>query len=314
MSTPLAHNALLVKAIVAMLESLQAIGTIGKEIDINKLALEMAREIVAFYNYPDAVQAVRRPDGTILGRRVTHFELPKEFGVEPNWHELFTPQFIKSVTEKDAVAWSCFHDTADQDGDIMGQYTDFYAWEQARKKFMNWAESTGNDKAMLLAIMVGAHLKVADWFNDQEFRLYVSMQKDGSIKIGRATFGPDEKGEAFGLFKRLLMSLQEDIACKELKSNFESASELNDAIEASYRENLSPWLANNSLRFVKPISFDGEFSPSEEQLQLLEKAEISYEDLVEDTSRFVHAAQTETGDYILDALDYIQSFLKAFRR
>ena len=219
-----------------------------------------------------------------------------------------TPEFIKTVTETDTVSWEFFHDTADQGGDIMGQYSDFFAWEQAKEEYMNWAKSTGNDKAMLLAIMVGAHLEVADWYNDQMFRKYVCMLQDGSIRIGRASFGPNEKGEAFGLFKSFLQSLQEDIAVSELKSDFESASELNHAIEESYRENFSPWLAANSLKFVKPISFDGEFSPSEEQLKLLENAGLSYEDLVADTSRFVHAASTETTDYILDALEYIQAF------
>ena len=308
MSTPITHNALFVLATyntVGILSSMVAFNEGGKCDD--ELVCEVVKECVALYNYPDAVQALHRPDGSILTRRVTHFESAKESGKSPNWHKLFSPDYLEIAQDNDTIWWNCFHDSGDQTGDVMGQYTDWYAWNKEKADYFAWASRKCNCRALLLVELVGAHLEVADWLNDKMFRMYVSQLDDGSIMIGTAKFGPDEKQKAFGLFKGLIMSLQEQSAVITLEDIFDDVTPLNDAVENSYRTTFSPWLADNSLKFVKPFSYDEFFEPSNEQLQLLSKAGIEYEDLEAETDRFIQDATYFTTSRILGAMDYISS-------
>ena len=306
MSTPITHNALFILSTMKTIYALEGFGILS-DVDKEALTYSIVRECVALYNYPDAVQAVRRPDGTILSRRVTHFESAKEFGNEPNSHKLFSPDFLKIVGENDKVWGDSFHDTEDQDGDVMGQYTDWYAWSQEKDDYQRWASNAGKRRAMLLAEMVDAHLTIADWLNDQMFRKYVSTLADGSIMIGRAKFGPEEKREAFGLFKNLIMSIQEQSALIELATYFDSVDQLNATVEDSYKETFSPWLAGNSLRFVKPFSFEELFEPSNEQLQLLSEAGIDYCKLEDEAERFIMDSVTLTSEHIWGAMEFIGS-------
>jgi len=304
MSTPITHNEIFCSAALEAAKRL----TQGNLDEAKSLAYKIIQAGIGYYNYPDAVQAVHREDGTPLSRRVSHFELAKTFGEESNSHEILTPQFLKVVNEEMVLDTDAYHDAADQIGDIMGQYTDWFAWRQAKQEYL--VKVDGDVNSMLLVELAELHIMLPDWFNDQLFRKFVRPLSDGGIQIGRCKFLPEAKQAAFKTFKSVLMKLQEGVSARVLEFTFEELddselAELNAAIEFSYREAYSPWLSANTLGYVKPITLEWP-TISEEELDFLEMIGVGVERLTSESTAFVTEVVELTYERLLGLVEFME--------
>jgi hypothetical protein len=276
MSTPVVHNVLFANASYE----------VGKELGwTDDEFISFIQEHVGYYNYSDAAQAIRRDTGKIIIRRVTHFEKAKG-KAKSNWHHIFSPDFLTKATEDTRVSPDQYHDAEDQENDVMGQHTDILAFRKAIEVFLQ--ENADDPRAKRMAFGIILHMEIVDHFNDILFRQYVRSFDDGSIAINGIIFDENEKKSVFGKFKSLVMKMQEVVAIDFLKKNISCEAmihQLNMAVERSYREAYSPWLAENTLKYVNEISFDTKIS--DEELSILDDVKIPFEELMEDVREFV---------------------------
>lgn len=249
MSTPLGHNAILAASVKEALDDYNCIWKLP-ESEIKEAFYQIMSVITGYYNYPDATQAIHRSDGNLLSRRVTHFETAKDNTSDSNTHTPFTVSFLRTVKESDLV--KDFWDTDDQQGNVMGQMSDFICIDQ---EFANHLSGSKGIDNYMLAKFAMAHLKGVDRLNDLLFRRFITENYDGSLTIDSVTYTPEEKKEVFGPIKALIMNSQEQLAQLYLSQTFPDCdyARLNEAITESYNFAYSPWLASNTLKFVKPI-------------------------------------------------------------
>lgn len=283
MSTPITHNQIFTSAVM---EALKQKRPGASNALLSEFAMEVVKAGVGYHNYPDAVQAVRREDGSILSRRVTHFENSKLIQNSCNSHEIFTPSFLANVNETVTVSGAHYHDTMDQQGDVIGQLTDFAVFRQAIRQYKNKV-TEDVVKAYCLADLYAMHIEIADFFNDMWFREYVKCLPNGDIVIGNTKFAEEEKKEAFAPFKSVLMKLQENASAKYLAKYKLDLHELNEAIETSYKESYSEWLATNTLKYVKKITLEPVEITVEER-DFLKTVGLNIDILTEEAEEFVN--------------------------
>lgn len=304
MSTPITHNQLFTASVMEALTETRG-GCVNSKLVANA-AMEVIRKSLAYYNYPDACQAVKRHDGTMLSRRITHFEKAKDLSCECNSHKIFDPEFLRSVTEHDTVSAVNYHDTKDQEGEFMGRYTDFVAFKKAINQYKTLARSHKWEKdALLLATMFCAHLEIADFYNDLWHRDYVTVFDDGQVRIGSEFFERGNKAtKAFRLLKSTIMKLQENVSANRLSQYDMDLEALNKAIETSYKDAYSPWLAANTLHFVKPITLTEE-KLSDEEIDFLGVVEISQQEMLSRAEEFTDTVVVLTAHKLRKVIKYI---------
>lgn len=291
MSTPITHNQLFT---ISVIETLKKKRQYMPYKAIYNVAVEAVKSGAGLYNYPDAVQAIKREDGSILSRRVTHFENAKDLRKPCNSHQIFTPRFLRTVKENEKISAEYYHDANDQQGDIKGQPVNWVAFNDAIRKYKETVTEE-IERAYCLADLYVMHNEIADFFNGVWVNNYVKCLPDGCIIIGNKEFDENNKKEAYKIAKNIFMKLQENTSADLLSKYNVDLEVLNSAIEQSYRETYSDWLAKNTLKYVKEITLEPAEITSED-FELLEEVGISIDVLTKEAEQFVKNTVLLTSD------------------
>lgn len=255
MSTPITHNTLLAIAGIRALRTC----AIAEENLLPELC-ELLERTVGLYNYSDCMQCVKSVSGGRIPRRALHFEVSKDY-MRYNSHIPLTVAELRNVEESTQLDF--VEDVGDQEGDFVGQYTNFMA---AKTAFANHYQGTEEDKLMA-ELVLECHLGVVDWNNDLLFREVMEEDESAVIINGIRYPKADNGKEAFSALKNLIQNMQQQAAEMLLQAEITLCSEeynkLNEAIKKSYYSTFPKWIADNSVKYVGEIRQCAQFKVSD---------------------------------------------------